>query len=48
VEFDPCYSSRIEIEVDGTRVNFINLENLKINKLALRRHQDLADLENLQ
>ena len=47
VEFSPCYFSRIEIEIEGTRINFIDLENLKKNKLALRRHQDLADLENL-
>jgi hypothetical protein len=29
-------------------VNFINLDNLKKNKLASGRLQDLADLENLQ
>jgi hypothetical protein len=29
-------------------VNFIDLENLKRNKEATGRHQDLADLENLE
>jgi hypothetical protein len=29
-------------------VNFIDLDNLKKNKLASGRFQDLADLENLQ
>jgi hypothetical protein len=29
-------------------VSFIDLENLKKNKRASGRHQDLADLENLQ
>jgi hypothetical protein len=48
VDFASCYASRIEVAVDGLRVNFIDLENLKKNKQASGRHQDLADLENLQ
>jgi hypothetical protein len=30
------------------RVDFINLENLKKNKRVIGRHQDLADVENLE
>jgi len=48
VDFANCYASRIEVEVDGVRVNFIDLDNLKKDKQASGRHQDLADLENLQ
>lgn len=48
VDFASCYAARLEIEVAGVRVNFIDLENLKKNKRATGRHQDLADLENLQ
>jgi hypothetical protein len=48
VDFAGCYASRIGVEVDGVRVNFIDLDNLKKNKQASGRHQDLADLENLQ
>ena len=48
VDFASCYASRIEVEVDGVRVNFIDLDNLKKDKQASGRHQDLADLENLQ
>ena len=48
VEFGTCYASRVEVEVDGVIVNFIDLENLKKNKRAVGRLQDLADLENLQ
>ncbi len=48
IVFEDCYADRIEIEVEGTIVNFIDLENLKKNKKASGRHQDLADLENLQ
>ena len=47
IEFDACYPSRMEIDIEGVRVNFIDLENLKRNKKASGRYQDLADLENL-
>jgi predicted nucleotidyltransferase len=48
VSFSDCYESRVTVEIDGVRVNFINLENLRKNKAASGRHQDLADLENLE
>jgi predicted nucleotidyltransferase len=48
VEFEKCYASRVEVEIDGVKVNFIDLENLKQNKKATGRHQDLADVENLE
>ena len=48
VDFAACYASRLQVNVDGVLVNFIDLENLKKNKQASGRHQDLADLENLQ
>lgn len=48
VEFSGCYSSRIVVDVDGVSVNFIDFENLRKNKKASGRHQDLADLENLE
>lgn len=47
IEFNTCYASREEIEIDGLKVNLIDLNHLKINKKATGRHQDLADLENL-
>ena len=47
VDFDACYEQRIMDTIDGIQVNFINLENLKANKLAAGRHKDLNDLENL-
>ena len=47
VDFDNCYASREEIEIEGLRINLIDLKNLKKNKKATGRHQDLADLENL-
>lgn len=48
VEFAECYASRMTVEVDGISVNFIDLDNLRKNKKATGRHQDLADLENLE
>jgi hypothetical protein len=48
VEFVECYAARTTVNVDGVLVNFIDLENLKKNKKATGRHQDLADLENLE
>jgi predicted nucleotidyltransferase len=47
VDFNACYQQRINDTIDGIQVNFINLENLKANKLAAGRHKDLNDLENL-
>lgn len=48
VEFADCYASRVEIQVENTTVNFIDLENLKRNKRASGRPQDIADLANLE
>jgi predicted nucleotidyltransferase len=48
VEFETCYESRIKIKIDEIEIPLIDLENLKKNKRALGRHQDLADLENLE
>jgi predicted nucleotidyltransferase len=48
VNFETCYRSRLSVEVDGVPVAFIDLENLRKNKQATGRLQDLADLENLE
>jgi hypothetical protein len=48
VEFEECFSAKIEVNIEGAKVNFIDLENLKKNKQATGRYQDLADLENLK
>ncbi|MEO0457396.1 MAG: DUF6036 family nucleotidyltransferase [Cyanobacteria bacterium P01_A01_bin.114] len=47
VDFAACYQSKVTISIEGIAVNFINLENLKLNKKASGRLQDLADLEKL-
>ena len=47
VGFAECYDTKIEIEIDGLKICVIDLENLKKNKKASGRLQDLADLEKL-
>jgi len=48
IDFNTCYHSKIEVIIDKIPVYFIDLENLRKNKKASGRLQDLADLENLQ
>jgi predicted nucleotidyltransferase len=48
VDFEACYAARVQTEIDGVQVNFIDLESLKRNKKAVGRHQDLADIESLE
>jgi Aminoglycoside-2''-adenylyltransferase len=48
VEFEDCYPKRVEEDVDGVRLPFIDLESLKKSKQASGRLQDLADFENLE
>ncbi len=47
LEFEECYASRVHANIQGSEVDFIDLDNFKKNKKAVGRHQDLADLENL-
>jgi len=47
VSFDTCYPLRSSTKIDGHLINFIDLDNLKINKRASGRAQDIADLEHL-
>jgi hypothetical protein len=47
VDFNDCYQDRTTIFIEGVNIDFIDLANLKKNKQATGRHQDLADLENL-
>ena len=48
VEFEECYKKREALDVEGVHLPFIGLEELRANKRASGRHQDLADLENLE
>lgn len=48
IDFQVCYQNKIEEVIDGIKINFIDLENLKKTKRIAGRAQDLADIENLQ
>jgi len=47
LDFDDCYGAKVDFEMDGVRVQFIDIESLKKNKRSTGRTQDLADAENL-
>lgn len=47
VNFSECYSRRVIDVLDGVPVNIISLEDLKTNKAAAGRPQDLNDLQHL-
>lgn len=48
VTFEECYQNKVELEVQGVKIKFINLRELIKNKKALGRPQDLQDLQNLE
>lgn len=48
VHFNECFQERVQIEVDGTRLNLINYQRLLENKAASGRLKDLADVEALR
>ena len=45
--FDEAWAERVEVDLDGIRVNFIGRQAMIRNKKATARAQDLADLEAL-
>jgi hypothetical protein len=47
VEFDDCYKQREQMAVGETVIDVISLSDLRQNKRASGRPQDLADLDNL-
>jgi len=47
VDFTECYARRVQDTLDAVPANLIGLEDLKRNKKASGRYQDLADLEHL-
>ncbi len=48
VKFSECYRNKKIVTIDTIEINFISLEDLKKNKKASGRYQDLADVENLE
>ena len=48
VDFSACFLRRMTFALDGIPMNFISIDDFKINKRAVGRHQDLADVEALE
>lgn len=48
VSFKDCFANRVEVDVGDLTVPFIGLTELRQNKTASARAQDLADLEALR
>lgn len=48
VDFATCYERRLNVQIDGLEMSFIGLHDFKLNKKAVGRHKDLADLEVLE
>lgn len=48
VEFDVCYQNKLKTQMGDIHLDFIDIEDLRKNKKATGRAQDLADLENLE
>lgn len=47
VAFEDADATRVSIDIDGTPVVFIDLQNLLQNKAETGRPQDLADMDHL-
>jgi hypothetical protein len=47
IDFSHAWPDRVVVNIEGLEINFIDLINLKKNKKASGRYQDLADIENL-
>lgn len=48
VTFEECFSRKHVESIPGIEVNFISLDDLKVNKKAAGRLKDLDDLEHLR
>ena len=47
LNFDEAFGKKVIGEIDRLKINFINIEDFKANKLATGRPKDLGDLESL-
>ncbi len=47
LDFDECYTESIIAQFENLTIRFLDLKNLKKNKLLTGRQKDLGDIENL-
>jgi predicted nucleotidyltransferase len=48
IDFEDCFSRRIEGDLDEVKIKFLSLNDLISSKKNAGRKQDLADAENLE
>ncbi len=48
LDFEECWTRRVEAQINETKIYFISREDLIVNKEAVGRLQDLADAEKLR
>ncbi len=48
LDFEECWQRRVEAKIGETEIYFISREDLIVNKEAVGRLQDLADVEKLR
>ena len=48
IEFETCYATREESELEDVTIPFLSQEHFIANKLAMGRPQDLADVDHLR
>jgi hypothetical protein len=48
VSFSECFANKIEVELEGLKVNFIGYADLIKNKTSTGRPIDLDDIENMK
>jgi len=48
IDIRECYKRKVMIDIEGTQIAVISVDDLIKNKRASGRHQDLADAETLE
>ena len=47
MNFDEAWPKRVEVKIDGLMLPVLDRESFRVNKAALGRNKDLADIEDL-
>jgi predicted nucleotidyltransferase len=48
VDFEQAYPRLVTADIDQVKINFIGLQDLKLNKLAAGRNKDMDDVNAIQ
>ncbi len=47
LKFDDAWAKRVDVQIDGILLPVLDRESFRVNKAALGRNKDLADIEDL-